>query len=93
MKSNKEGDDLKKSVQISVKKIERAKKNRTTVLAQTIYLGTVGIIFILPVVIGAYLGVWLDNKLTGYFSISWTVSLIIVGVCVGAINVYLFIKE
>lgn len=85
-------NELKKSIQKDIDKLEKAKKERTTALAQTIYLGTVGIIFILPVIIGAYLGVWLDNKLKG-FSISWTISLIIVGVFIGAMNVYLFIKE
>jgi ATP synthase protein I len=92
MKSKNVRDELKKSVKISVNKIEKAKKERPTVLAQTTYLGTIGFIFILPVIIGAYLGVWLDDKLKG-FSISWTISLIIVGVFIGAMNVYLFIKE
>ena len=85
-------NDFKKSVKTSVDKIEKAKSEQKTVLAQTTYLGTIGFIFILPVIIGAYLGVWLDNKLKG-FSISWTISLIIVGIFIGAMNVYLFIKE
>lgn len=93
MSSNKSEDELKKNVESSVKKMEKAKKNRQTILAQTVYLGTLGVIFILPVIMGAYLGVWLDNKMKDVFSISWTVSLIIVGVFVGAINVYYFIKE
>lgn len=93
MKFNHSNKALKKKVQLDVKKIEEAKRNRSTILAQTVYLGTVGIIFILPVIIGAYLGVWLDDKMKNIFSISWTISLIITGVFVGAINVYLFIKE
>jgi ATP synthase protein I len=48
--------------------------------------------FVLPVIGGAYLGHWLDNRFTEY-SISWTISLILLGVIIGAINVYLFIKE
>lgn len=86
------GDRLKKRVQAKVEEIEKAKKDSGTLLAQTVYLGTVGIIFILPVIIGAYLGVWLDDKLKG-FSFSWTISLIIVGIFIGAMNVYLFFKE
>jgi ATP synthase protein I len=61
-------------------------------LAQTIYLGTLGFVFILPIIAGAYLGIWLDNKLKG-FSIVWTINLILVGVIVGAVNVYLLIKD
>jgi ATP synthase protein I len=47
---------------------------------------------VLPVVGGAYLGQWLDSLLAGY-SIRWTVSLILLGVFLGAVNVYLFIRE
>lgn len=93
---NKEQDDhyqkLKTNVQSSVRKIEKAKKERLTMLGQMAYLGSIGVIFILPVIAGAYLGVWLDNKIKG-FSISWTVSLIFLGVIIGAFNVYLFIRE
>lgn len=93
MKSKRANHELKKSVQADVEKIKKAKKDRPTLLAQTIYLGTLGIIFILPVIAGAYLGVWLDNKMKNFFSISWTISLIIVGVFIGAINIYFFMKE
>lgn len=92
MKPENTDNKLKKSVKLSINKMEKANKERTTLLAQTAYLGAIGFIFILPVIVGAYLGVWLDNKLTG-FSFSWTISLIIVGIFIGAINVYLFIKE
>ena len=92
MKPEDEHTELKQSVQKTVGKLEKAKKEQPTVLAQTTFLGTIGIIFILPIILGAYVGVWLDDKLKG-FSTSWTISLIIVGVFVGALNVYLFIKE
>ncbi|QLZ68016.1 F0F1 ATP synthase subunit [Legionella sp. PC1000] len=84
--------DLAQHVKWDVSKINKAKKEKSTVLAQTIYLGTLGFVFILPIIAGAYLGVWLDSKLKG-FSISWTINLIIIGVIVGAVNVYLLIKE
>ncbi len=44
-------------------------------------------LFVLPVVAGAYLGDWLDSHLRGY-SVHWTITLIVVGVFVGAVNVY-----
>lgn len=84
--------DLAQHVKLDVSKINKAKREKSTVLAQTIYLGTLGFVFILPIIAGAYLGVWLDSKLKG-FSISWTINLIIIGVIVGAMNVYLLIKE
>ena len=41
---------------------------------------------------GAYLGHWLDGLVEGY-SVRWTVSLILLGVFIGGLNVYLFIRE
>lgn len=84
--------DLEKQVELNVSHIDKAKKEKSTLLAQTIYLGTLGFVFILPIILGAYLGIWLDGKLKG-FSVAWTLNLIILGVMVGAINVYLMIKE
>ncbi|MGD2139273.1 MAG: AtpZ/AtpI family protein, partial [Burkholderiales bacterium] len=63
-----------------------------TLISQTIYIGTLGLLFVIPVIGGAYLGRWLDSMITGY-SIRWTVSLILVGVFVGGLNVYLFVRE
>ncbi len=83
---------LKQEVESKIIKLDKAKVDKKTILSQTIYLGTVGIIFILPVVLLAYIGVWLDNKLQG-FSFSWTISLIFLGIIIGAINVYLFMRE
>ena len=92
MKQNKDSDKLKRILQSDISRLEKSEKEKKTIMSQTIYLGTLGVIFILPVIIGAYAGVWLDNKLTG-FSFSWTISLIFLGVIIGAVNVYLFIKE
>lgn len=83
---------LTAGVKADIKKIEQYNKEKKGVLAQTIFLGTLGLIFIIPVIVGAYVGVWLDDKLKG-FSISWTISLIFVGIIVGAMNVYFFLKE
>lgn len=82
---------LKSEVQKDVERAEKAKREKRTLLAQTVYLGTLGIMLALPIVVGAYLGSWLDGKLKGY-SVSWTVTLILLGVFVGVTNVYLFVK-
>ena len=50
------------------------------------------LLFVLPVIGGAYLGQWLDSLATEY-STRWTLSLILLGIIVGALNVYLFIRE
>jgi ATP synthase protein I len=85
-------DELKQRISRQVDRMQKADKERPTLLAQTAYLGTLGLLLVVPVIVGAYLGRWLDGFVEGY-SIRWTLSLIIIGVVVGAINVYLFIKE
>jgi ATP synthase protein I len=84
--------ELEDRVDEQVRRLERAERERRTVLGDTIYLGTLGLLFILPVVLGAYVGRWLDELLRGY-SIRWTLSLIFLGIILGAVNVYLFIRE
>ncbi|CAM2831040.1 AtpZ/AtpI family protein [Legionella pneumophila serogroup 1] len=84
--------ELEQQVKRNVRKINEAKKGKSTLLAQTVYLGTLGFVFVLPIIAGAYLGVWLDEKIKGY-SMSWTINLILLGVIIGAINVYLLIKD
>ena len=72
--------------------MQQAERDRPTLIGQTVYIGTLGLLFVLPVVAGAYLGRWLDGLAAGY-SVRWTVSLILLGVMTGALNVYLFIRE
>ena len=85
-------DKLRNKVAGQVRRMQRADRENPTLLAQTVYVGTLGLLFVLPVVVGAYLGRWLDSLLEGY-SMHWTLSLIIVGVVVGGFNAYLFAKE
>ncbi len=85
-------DQLRKKVESQARRMQQAEKDRPTLFSQTVFIGTLGLLFILPVVLGAYLGLWLDGKMQGY-CIQWTVSFIIIGVFIGAINVYLFIRE
>ncbi len=90
MSSNKK--DLKQQVERQARRMKKAELDQPTLIAQTVYIGTLGLLFVLPVIVGAYLGHWLDNQATGY-SVRWTTSLIILGVFIGGVNVYLFIRE
>jgi len=85
-------EQLRKRLEQQAARMKKAERERPTVLAQTVFVGTLGLLMVLPIVAGAYLGRWIDAQLEGY-SIRWTLSLIIVGVFIGAINVYLFIRE
>jgi ATP synthase protein I len=90
--SSDDNERLHNQVEQQAKRLQRAERERPTLLAQTVYLGTLGLVFVLPVIVGAYLGVWLDDQLTGY-SLRWTLSLIFLGLVVGAVNVWLMIRE
>jgi ATP synthase protein I len=83
---------LEESVEKRVRRMKQAEKERRTLIGQSVYLGTLGVMFVLPVVAGAYLGQWLDSLSAGY-EVHWTVSLILLGVIIGGMNVYLFIRE
>lgn len=88
----KNDDNLGKQVEQRVRRLLRAERERPTVLGQTVYLGTLGLLLVLPVVGGAYLGRWLDGMVSGY-SIRWTISCIFLGLIIGGFNVYLLIRE
>jgi ATP synthase protein I len=83
---------LEESVQKRARRLKQAEKERRTLIGQSVYLGTLGVMFVLPVVAGAYLGQWLDSLSEGY-EVHWTVSMIVLGVIIGGMNVYLFIRE
>lgn len=87
-----EHERLREGVERQVKRMKKAKRERPTLLAQTVFLGTLGLTFVLPVIGGAYLGRWLDEMAAGY-SMRWTLSLLFLGVVVGAVNVYLLVRE
>lgn len=85
-------EQLRKKVEQQVRRMIKAENERNTLLSQTVYISTLGLLLTLPIIFGAYIGIWLDNLSDGY-SVRWSVSMIILGVVIGAINVYLFIKD
>ncbi|MEI8599138.1 AtpZ/AtpI family protein [Vibrio sp. M60_M31a] len=85
-------DDLKKKTERQVDRMKKAERERHTLIGQTIYLGTLGLLLALPIVGGAYLGHWIDSMIEGY-SVRWTISFILLGVIVGMINFYLLIRQ
>lgn len=85
-------NQLKEEVTKQIRRMEQAERDRPTLLKQTVYLGTLGLLFVVPVIVGAYVGRWLDGLSAGY-SMRWTLSLIVLGVGVGAVSVYLNVKE
>ncbi len=85
-------EQLRKRVEQQARRMKQAEKDRPNLISQTVYIGTLGLVLVLPIVGGAYLGRWLDSMADGY-SIRWTLSMLFLGVIIGAVNVYLFIRE
>ena len=86
------GKQLRKAVEREADRLQRAERERSRLIAQTVYLGSLALMLVVPVIAGAYLGRWIDGMFSGY-SIRFTVSLIVLGVALGAVNVYLFVRE
>jgi len=86
------GERLRQNIEKQARRMVQAEKERPTLLAQTVFLGTLALLFVLPVVGGAYLGRWIDSLLPGY-SVRWTISLLMLGVFIGGMNVYLYIRK
>jgi ATP synthase protein I len=85
-------NQLKDEVAKQIRRMQQAERDRPTLLKQTVYLGTLGLLFVVPVIVGAYVGRWLDSLSAGY-SMRWTLSLIVLGVGVGVVSVYVNVKE
>ncbi len=83
---------LKNSIRRRAERMHKAERERPTLLAQTAFLGTLGLMLVLPMVGGAFLGRWLDERLAGY-SLRWTLSLLVLGLIIGAYSVYHLIKS
>lgn len=69
-----------------------AEREQRSLLAQTVFLGTLSALFLVPLIGSAYLGRWLDSLSEGY-SVRWTINLIVLGLAFGVFNVYLFIRK
>ena len=83
---------LKKKIESQIKRIKKAEHDRPTLLSQTVYIGTLGLVMVLPIIGGVYLGHWLDGLMEGY-STRWTLSLLFTGLVIGIFNVYFLIKD
>lgn len=84
-------DRLLEDTSKDVRRLEKHEQAPATWVGIAFYGGTVGLLFVVPIVGGAYLGRWLDSLAAGY-SVRWTVSLIVLGIALGAYNAYHFMK-
>lgn len=83
---------FKDEVSRQAKRIDQAKREKHSVLVYTSFLGVLGLVFVIPMVGGAYLGHWLDSFSNSY-SIRWTLSMLFLGIVIGVMNVYFLVKS
>ncbi|TPQ26013.1 AtpZ/AtpI family protein [Methylomonas koyamae] len=74
------------------RRLQEQRRQSASWLGVLLYGGTLGLLFVVPIVAGAYLGRWLDTLAAGY-SVRWTVSLIVLGIVVGGYNAVRFLQE
>jgi ATP synthase protein I len=85
-------DKLIETTRRDVRRLDDKARRPATWVGMLFYGGTLGLLFVVPIVAGAYLGRWLDTLAAGY-SVRWTVSLIVLGIVVGGYNVFRFLQE
>lgn len=74
-----------------VQRLEQREKAPAGLVGMLLYGGVLGLLFVVPIVAGAYLGRWLDSLAPGY-SVRWTLSLLLLGIVVGGYNVWRLLK-
>jgi len=84
---------LRSSNEKQRRRLEKLKREQPTIMSQTVFIGTLGLMMVLPIIAGAYLGQWLDGLSEDQYTVRWTLGMILLGVVVGAVNVYLFIRD
>lgn len=83
---------LMRRIEKQAQRMKQAEHDQPTMLSQTVFTGVLGLMLVLPIIGGAYAGHWLDS-LAAEYSVRWTIGMILLGVIIGAFNVYFFIKE
>lgn len=83
---------LQERVQRQAQRMHKAEHERKSLLAETLHVSSLGLMFVAPVIAGAYLGRWLDEMQSGY-SMRWTLSLILCGVAIGIYNVWHNVRD
>jgi ATP synthase protein I len=76
-------------VERSAEELMKAREGKSGFWHYARVLGVGGWLFVIPVIAGAYLGRYLDGKKEG--NVSWTLTLIIIGIAVGVYNVWYFL--
>jgi ATP synthase protein I len=89
-----EKDRTALSREIGAKAARKLKARRTSTHSVWFGLGMMGIIgwsVVVPTLLGAALGIWLDSRHPG--SHSWTLMLLVIGLVVGCLNAWFWVRK
>jgi ATP synthase protein I len=84
-------EEFKQSVQRDSERQKKGEQQRAGFFGLLFYGGILGLLLVIPIVGGAYLGRWLDS-LNQSFGTRWTVSLIVLGVAAGIWNIFWYLR-
>jgi ATP synthase protein I len=89
-----EKDQTPFSREIGAKAARKLKAQRNVTQGVWFGLGMMGLIgwsVVVPTLLGAALGIWLDNRHPG--SHSWTLTLLVMGLCLGCLNAWHWVAK
>lgn len=85
-------ENLKTTIATKVKLKLKAKRNSDQVVWFGLgVMGLIGWSVVIPTLLGAALGIWLDHRYPK--SYSWTLTLLIVGLCFGCYNAWHWVDK
>ena len=91
-KPNKQEDSFSHEVEEKVKrKLKAQRKNQNSVWSGFALFGIVGWSIVVPTLLGAVLGIWLDKSYRQSFS--WTISLLFAGLVIGCLIAWKWIAK
>jgi ATP synthase protein I len=84
-------DDFRGKIAQVADELKRARKEKSGFLHYASLIGMGGWLLALPIVAGAYIGNYLDRKTD--MGVSWSLTLIIIGVAAGVFNIWYFLYK
>lgn len=89
MKPSINDEDFKGRIEKVASELKRARREKSGFLHYASLIGMGGWLLALPIVAGAYLGHFLDEKTD--MGVSWSLTFIILGIAAGIFNVWYFL--
>jgi ATP synthase protein I len=91
IKSSKDGTAFSREIGAKAARKLRARKSTQGVWFGLGMMGLVGWSVVVPTLLGAALGIWLDNRHPGKYS--WTLTLLVLGLVIGCLNAWHWVSK